>query len=235
MSFALPLERERSTANFFWLFLVAALTYTSTFQLSADALRLAFIKPQPTAASAHAPSVDPWAATPFVLHSTSIAERRQAVNCLAAAVYYEAGTEPVDGQRAVAQVVLNRVRDPKFPASICGVVFQKARRHAGCQFSFVCDGSLQRRPPRIEQLARARSIAEQALDGVVAPKVGTATHYHASYVHPSWERRLVRVNRIGAHIFYRRPGAAGASSALTKRYAGGELRVADIGRKPASA
>jgi len=168
-----------------------------------------------------------------VLRAASIAEREQAVNCLAAAVYFEAGTEPLAGQRAVAQVVLNRVRDPKFPASVCGVVFQGSRRGAGCQFSFVCDGSFRRRPPHARQLAEARGVAEQALAGRVAPEVETATHYHASYVHPSWERRLVKVNRIGAHIFYRRPGEAGAPSALSQRYAGGELHVAGLVRTAA--
>ena len=166
-----------------------------------------------------------------MLRSASITERKLAVNCLAAAVYYEAGTEPPAGQRAVAQVVLNRVRDRKFPASVCGVVFQRTtRRHSVCQFSFVCDGSFRRRPPHAAQLAKARTVAEQALAGRVAPEVGTATHYHATYVHPSWERRLVKVDRIGRHIFYRRSGEAGAPSALTKRYAGGELRVAGLDR-----
>ena len=226
MNFTLRTERDRSLAAFSWLFLAAALLCAPTLRLSVDALKLAIPELRPAAASAHAPAVDPWAPAPFVLRGASIAEREQAVNCLAAAVYYEAGTEPPAGQRAVAQVVLNRLRDPKFPASVCGVVFQGARRHTGCQFSFVCDGSFRRRPPGAEQLAHARSVAEQALTGRVAAEVGTATHYHASYVHPSWERRLVKVNRIGAHIFYRRPGEAGAPSALTQRYTGGELRVA---------
>ncbi len=130
----------------------------------------------------------------------------------------------------MAQVVLNRVRDPKFPPSVCGVVFQGARRHVGCQFSFVCDGSFRRRPPHARQLAHARSIAEQALAGRVEPEVGTATHYHASYVHPSWGRRLVEVDRIGRHIFYRRPGAEGAPAFLIARYAGGERHVAGLDR-----
>lgn len=226
MDFALRLERDQSPAAVFRLLLVTALLCTPTVRLSADALKLAIANLRPAPASAPIPAADPWAPAPFVLRVASIAEREQAVNCLAAAVYFEAGTEPVAGQRAVAQVILNRVRDPQFPASVCGVVFQGARRRTGCQFSFVCDGSFRRRPPGAEQAAHARSVAEQALTGRVAPEVGTATHYHASYVHPSWERRLVKVNRIGAHIFYRRPGEAGAPSALTQRYAGGELRVA---------
>ena len=228
MNFALRPERDQTFAVFSWLLLVATLQCTPILRLPGDILRL--LMPQPAPVSLPAPAADPWAATPFVLHTSSIAERKLAVNCLAAAVYYEAGTEPLAGQRAVAQVVLNRVRDPRFPASVCGVVFQGARRHTGCQFSFVCDGSYRRRQPGAPQLARARSVAEQALAGQVAAEVGTATHYHTSRVHPAWERRLVQVNRVGAHIFYRRPGAAGAASALTKPYAGGELRFARLER-----
>jgi spore germination cell wall hydrolase CwlJ-like protein len=226
MTTAIRLGREQSDDTFLCLLVGAALLSAPAVRLSVDGLRFAIAKSRPAVASAPAPAVDPWAAAPFVLRTASIAERKQAVNCLAAAVYFEAGAEPLAGQRAVAQVVLNRLRDPKFPASVCGVVFQGARRHTGCQFSFVCDGSFRRRPPGGRQLAHARNIATQALYGRVAPEVGTATHYHANYVHPSWGRRLVKVNHIGAHIFYRRPGEAGAPSALTERYAGGELSVA---------
>ena len=234
MNYALRSGWDQSHVVASSLLLIAALLCTPALRLSADALNRAFSGLRPAPASAPAPAVDPWAAPPFVLHSANVAEREQAVKCLAAAVYYEAGTETVAGQRAVAQVILNRVRAPAFPASVCGVVFQgaqgHARRHGACQFSFVCDGSFRRRPPGAQQLAHARSVAEQALAGRVDPEVGTATHYHASYVHPSWGRRLVKVSRIGAHIFYRRPGEAGAPSALTKRYAGGELRVAGLDR-----
>ena len=230
MHFASRLKGEQNTAAFSWLLLTTALVCTPAFHLSADALTRAIVQLTSPAPSAPAPAVDPWAAPPFVLHSSSLAERKQAVNCLAAAVYFEAGTEPLEGQRAVAQVVLNRVRDRKFPGSVCGVVFQRAHRHI-CQFSFVCDGSFRRRPPHAAQLAHARTVAEQALAGRVTPEVGTATHYHATYVHPSWGRRLVKVDQIGAHIFYRRSGEAGAPSALTKRYAGGELRVAGLDRQ----
>ncbi len=231
MQFASRLKGDLNTAAFSWLLLATALVCTPAFRQSADALTRAIVQLTAPAPSAPAPAVDPWAAPPFVLRTASLAERKQAVNCLAAAVYFEAGTEPLEGQRAVAQVVLNRVRDPKFPASICGVVFQRtARRHAVCQFSFVCDGSFRRRPPGAAQLTHARVVAEQALAGRVAPEVGTATHYHASYVHPSWGQRLVKVDQIGRHIFYRRSGEAGAPAALTKPYAGGELRVAGLDR-----
>ena len=230
MNFALRSERDYSGAVASWLLLVAALLCTPTVRMTGDALKAVIASFRPAAESAHAPAANPWAAAPFVLRSSSLAERKLAVNCLAAAVYYEAGHEPLAGQQAVAQVVLNRVRDNKFPASVCGVVFQGARRHTGCQFSFVCDGSFRRRPPHADQLAHARAVAEQALAGRVAPEVGTATFYHAAYVHPSWGPRLVKVNRVGAHIFYRRPGEAGAASAFTNRYAGGELRVAGLDR-----
>ena len=231
MHFASRLKADPASAAFSWLLLATTLVCTPAFRLSADAVAQALARLTAPAPSAPAPAVDPWAAPPFVLRSTSLAERRLAVNCLAAAVYYEAGTEPLAGQRAVAQVVLNRVRAPKFPASICGVVFQRTtRRHTVCQFSFVCDGSFRRRPPGAAQLAEARTVAEQALAGRVAPEVGTATHYHATYVHPSWGQRLVKVDRIGRHIFYRRTGEAGAPSALRKPYAGGELRVAGLDR-----
>ena len=234
MNLALRPDREQTYVAFSWLLLVAAMLCTPAVRLSGDALRFAFLKLQPAPASAPVLALDmsrdPGAAAPFVLHAASIAERRQAVNCLAAAVYYEAGTEPLEDQRAVAQVVLNRVRDHRFPPSVCGVVYQRghhARHHIRgrikgpgvCQFSFACDGSSKRRPPGAAQLARARGVAEQALAGRVAPEVGTATYYHASYVHPAWRHELVMVNRLGAHIFYRRPDK--------------ELRVAGLERTTA--
>jgi spore germination cell wall hydrolase CwlJ-like protein len=212
------------------MLLVAVLLCTPTAQLGGDVLRFATLKLQPAHAAAPVMALDPQAARPFVLRASTMAERKRAVNCLADAVYYEAGTEPLEDQRAVAQVVLNRVRDHKFPPSVCGVVYQRghhARHHMRsriaargvCQFSFACDGSSHRRPPGERQLARARAVAEQALNGRVAPEVGTATYYHASYVHPAWRHELVRVNRLGAHIFYREPGGPDA-----------ELRVAGLER-----
>ncbi|MGZ8362378.1 MAG: cell wall hydrolase [Caulobacteraceae bacterium] len=143
-------------------------------------------------------------------------EREKAVECLTAAVYYEAANEPDAGQQAVAQVVLNRVRSPAYPKSVCGVVFQGSERRTGCQFTFTCDGSLYRKPS-VGGWARAKAVAEAALDGRVAAGVSTATHYHASYVHPYWGPTLVKLGQIGAHIFYRSPGRARALA-----YAGGE-------------
>jgi spore germination cell wall hydrolase CwlJ-like protein len=166
-------------------------------------------------------SLDPeHAARPFVLHA-SAAEYMQAVKCLAAAVYYEAATEPLEGQQAVAQVVLNRLRTPGYPKSVCGVVFQGSDK-PGCQFTFACDGSMSRMPASWAW-KNAEAVAERALRGYVMPKVGDATHYHASYVLPWWSPTLVRLGRIGQHIFYRRTGPD-----LFAPYVGGELRVTKI-------
>ncbi|MBB3763006.1 cell wall hydrolase [Sphingomicrobium lutaoense] len=141
--------------------------------------------------------------------------------CLTQAIYYEAGFEPVVGRRAVAQVVLNRVRHPAFAASVCGVVYEGAKKPV-CQFSFTCDGSLDRRPAAAAW-AEARRIAREALDGRVEPSVGTATHYHADYVAPRWAPMLAKVEKIGTHIFYRWPGNWGRRPAFVQGYHGEPL------------
>lgn len=163
------------------------------------------------AAVAFHPSPDvapPWPAAAL----TGIAHDR-AVDCLAAAAWYEAGDAP-DGERAVAQVVLNRARHPAFPASVCGVIFQGSERKTGCQFTFTCDGSLSARRPSASAWVRARAIAQAALTGAVARDVGLATHYHADYVVPYWRDGLVKLAQVGAHLFYRWPGFWGSRSAL---------------------
>ena len=126
-----------------------------------------------------------------------------ALDCLGQAVYYEAGFEPLEGQEAVAQVVLNRARSRHYPGSVCGVVYQGAERRTGCQFSFTCDGSLKRRPPEADQLEAARSVAARVLAGLKVPGVEAATHYHAAYVAPYWAPTLDKVAVVGRHIFYR--------------------------------
>lgn len=161
------------------------------------------------------------APSPFVIGPENLLNRLKAIDCLTAAIYYEAANEPYEGQTAVAQVVLNRVRLPHYPHSICGVVFQGSERRTGCQFSFTCDGSL-RRPPSAEGWRRARAISEAALSGQVNAKVGWATHYHADYVAPYWAPRLVKLRTIGRHIFYGWPGIWDRSSAFAQVYAGGE-------------
>lgn len=145
-----------------------------------------------------------------------------AVECLTSAVYFEAATESLTGQRAVAQVVLNRVRHPAYPNSVCGVVFQGSSRATGCQFTFTCDGSLSRqRNPMLWR--RAAQIAEEALAGRVEYAVGTATHYHTVYVVPYWQSSLTKVATVGAHIFYRWTGGTGRTAAFAQRYAEGEV------------
>lgn len=160
----------------------------------------------PLAAHA-APSPAPSRARPF-FYQGSVNDRERALDCLAAAAWYEAGNDP-EGQRSVIQVVLNRVRHPSFPSSVCGVVFQGSERSTGCQFTFTCDGSMQRRFPSTRQWKLARDSAREALEGTVDTSVGQATHYHADYVVPWWSSALQQVSQIGAHIFYRWPGGRG--------------------------
>lgn len=158
---------------------------------------------------------------PFGFKAATAEDRRRALRCLTQAIYYEAALEPTPGQEAVAQVVLNRVRDPNYPNTICGVVFQGAERVTGCQFSFTCDGSLAH-APAAWAWKRAQTVAERALAGHVAASVGTATHYHADYVHPWWAPTLAKINQLGAHIFYRWKGLAGETASFAQRYAGRE-------------
>jgi hypothetical protein len=153
----------------------------------------------------------------FVLAGSDLDQRR-ALLCLTQAVYYEAGFEPLEGRRAVAQVVLNRLRHPAFPKSVCGVVYQGAPTGT-CQFTFVCDGALYRQPAAGAWRA-AQAIARAALAGYVETSVGEATHYHADYVAPRWAPLLAKVAEIGQHIFYRWPGSWGQPAAFTGRYVG---------------
>ena len=157
------------------------------------------------------------ASRPFEIGGGDL-DHRRALLCLTQAVYYEAGFEPLTGRRAVAQVVLNRMRHPAFPKSVCGVVYQGSRSPV-CQFSFVCDGSLYR-APATGAWREAKSIAEAALEGYVEKSVGASTHYHANYVAPRWAPLLTKITQLGAHIFYRWPGAWGQRAAFSGRYVG---------------
>ncbi|MEA3013822.1 MAG: hypothetical protein QOD42_2367 [Sphingomonadales bacterium] len=144
-------------------------------------------------------------AEPFV-GSRDPEARSRSLQCLTQAIYYEARSESEEGQRAVAQVVLNRVRHPSYPNSVCGVVFQGSHRSTGCQFSFTCMGAIGPiGDPRSWE--RARRIAAQALSGSVYRPVGLATHYHTTAIRPYWAPSLVRQIVLGAHIFYRTPGS----------------------------
>lgn len=145
----------------------------------------------------------------------------RALMCMTQAVYYEAANEPEAGQRAVAQVVLNRVRHPDYPSSVCGVVYQGSERATGCQFTFTCDGALARTPVQ-SKWSRARRIAREALGGRSFGDVGFATHYHTFEVWPYWGRTLTMTNMIGRHIFHRLRGRGGSPGYFTERYSGRE-------------
>ncbi|MFU7529661.1 cell wall hydrolase [Qipengyuania sp. ASV99] len=159
------------------------------------------------------------AARPFF--SVAGTSHLRAADCLAQAIWYEAASESEAGQRAVAQVVLNRVAHPNWPGSVCGVVYQGSQRSTGCQFTFTCDGSLARRSSGASWV-RAQRIAGEALSGSVYEPIGHATHYHTLWVNPYWASSLDHVGTIGAHRFYRNRGAAGQRGAFTGRYAGVE-------------
>ena len=147
-----------------------------------------------------APATHAWVNNPLPKSADSAKE----LKCLATAIYFEARGEPEEGQLAVAQVVLNRVKNPTYPSTICGVVYQNQSKRNRCQFSFACDG----KPDRVtnktawvkaEDLAR-RSVEEQKT--TFLEDVGSATHYHATYVKPRWAGRMTRTDKIGRHIFY---------------------------------
>lgn len=160
-------------------------------------------------------------ARPFTAGAASALDRGRALDCLTSAIYYEAGQEGADGQRAVAQVVLNRVRHPAFPASVCGVVYEGSTRLTGCQFTFTCDGSMARAPAS-GSWDRARKIAAAAIGGAVFPGVGNATHYHADYVVPYWASSLAKTAVVGAHLFYRWQGGWGRPAAFAQAYSARE-------------
>jgi spore germination cell wall hydrolase CwlJ-like protein len=135
-----------------------------------------------------------------------IAQRRVRLaeeNCLARAVYFEARSESALGQMAVAKVILNRVKSPAYPNTICGVVYQGTQRRNSCQFSFACDGL----PDDVRSAAswaQAKSVAQRAIAGDMnlGKGMGSATSYHADYVTPRWASKLRKISRIGRHIFY---------------------------------
>ncbi|MCB1387140.1 MAG: cell wall hydrolase [Nitratireductor sp.] len=140
-----------------------------------------------------------WAANP--LPKSSFSDREQ--HCLTAGIYFEARGEPVKGQAAVAQVILNRVRNPTYPDTICGVVYQNKEWRNRCQFSFACDRIKDKvRDPKRWKIAQY--VARETTEGRIWLKeVGSSTHYHATYVSPKWARTMKRVGRIGLHVFYR--------------------------------
>ncbi|MGY4396137.1 spore germination cell wall hydrolase CwlJ-like protein [Sphingomonas sp. UYAg733] len=166
------------------------------------------------------------AARPFVLSGTD-EDKARAIDCMAAAVLYEAGDDTL-GQRSVAQVVINRTRHPAFPKTICGVVFQGEERATGCQFTFTCDGALVRH--RWSDLAwkRARETAALALTGSVFKPVGYATHYHTDWVVPYWSSSLDKVTKVRTHLFFRWTGWWGTPPAFGRRVSSSEPVIAQL-------
>lgn len=143
-----------------------------------------------------------WVASPLPAGVFSEQEQR----CLAAAIYFESRGEPIKGQAAVAQVILNRVRNPAYPKSICGVVYQNMSWRNRCQFSFACD-RIKDRVTSPEQYAMAEDVALAVTSGKIwLEDVGSSTHYHANYVRPAWARTMQLMERIGHHLFYRTHG-----------------------------
>lgn len=186
----------------------------------------AFNAPAPLIARGeHVTALDTVSAAPaMIFRGQTPLDGYRALNCLTSAIYYEAGNEPEDGQRAVAQVVLNRVRNRHWPKTVCGVVYEGSERtDFRCQFTFSCDGAMARMP-NTAAWTRARHIAEQALGGSVYAPVGLATFYHTLAVRPAWAASKQVVAIVGAHIFYRQPGQDGAPDAFRLPYAGREFQ-----------
>ena len=165
------------------------------------------------------------AAQPFRFAGDAAALAR-ATDCLAAAAWYEAGDDPA-GQRAVVQVVLNRLRHPAFPKTVCGVVFQGSERSTGCQFTFTCDGALARHP-RAPAWDRARKVAAEALAGKVEKKVGYATHYHTDWVVPYWSSSLDKIAEVHTHLFFRWTGWWGTPPAFRRTVSSAEPVIAAL-------
>ena len=246
---AIPLWRDR-TAWAFALLAVAAIVVVLYATASVDGPRYSVRIPPPAPPADTVPEVLPMelapvaeddaraaneriplvtrgfaAARPFV-YSGDADNRGRARDCLAAAMLYEAGDDS-KGQRAVGQVVINRVRHPAFPKSICGVVFQGSERATGCQFTFTCDGALARRYSAAAW-TRAQVNAEIVLAGGVDPSVGLATHYHTDWVRPYWSDSLEKIAVVDTHLFFRWPGYWGTPGAFGGAVSGVELPVAKM-------
>ena len=169
-------------------------------RLSAFVCVFAVLSSQPVQA------IDPDAqAIDLELATAEKAERVSAkdVSCLADAIYFEARGEPVSGQEAVAQVILNRTVSGIYPKSVCGVVYQNKHKRNACQFSFACDGKPDKKKNEMAAWKRAKAIASAMASGEKrVSSLETATHYHATYVKPRWASKMKRLSKIGRHIFY---------------------------------
>ena len=211
-----------------WPFVRARLEKPS-FQTGADAPSVGPVADAIRHANARIPFAPAGLASsrPFFLPDPGGTDYARATDCLAAAAYYEAGQGEVD-ERAVIQVVLNRTRHPAFPKTVCGVVFQGQERSTGCQFTFTCDGAMSRRRPSPGAWERARTIAQEALNGRTEPLVGNATHYHTDWVLPVWSRQMDKIAAVNTHLFLRWRGRQGEPATFVGSYAGGEAVVAKM-------
>ena len=136
------------------------------------------------------------------VHRRAATDEFSQKQCLAEAVYYEARSETLAGQKAVAEVVMNRVESSVYPETACGVVYQGSQRRTGCQFSFTCDGSMDRAPYGTFW-TRSQEVAALAMTDGFNPVTKRATHYHTTAVNPYWSKTLKKTNQYGTHVFYR--------------------------------
>jgi hypothetical protein len=146
-----------------------------------------------------APGQHAWVQNPL---PDSVHEAKEQ-KCLAEAIYFEARSEPEAGQAAVAQVVLNRVRNPAYPGTICDVVYQNKSWRGRCQFTFACDGITDRVRSKRAWRVAVRIAKDVTEAKIWLDEVGDSTHYHANYVSPRWGRTMIRQDKIGLHVFYR--------------------------------
>ena len=134
----------------------------------------------------------------------TVHDRERQLKCMADNIYYEAAMEPAEGKLAVAQVVMNRTESPDFPKDICQVIYQRNSFYQTvvCQFTWLCDGSVGRRPVQPQQYAESMEAAKKVLlEGFRLPSLKNALYYHADYVNPRWNKE--QVAKIGRHIFYK--------------------------------
>ena len=138
------------------------------------------------------------------LLSLPVPKSDKQMSCLAEALYFEARGEPIEGQLAVGEVILNRVEDTRYPSSICKVVNQGTGRRFACQFTYTCDGKLETVHER-KPYEMALKIAKILMTTHDRKLTRGSTHYHSNYVNPKWSKKFERIAKFGRHIFYRQP------------------------------
>ena len=138
------------------------------------------------------------------LLSLPVPKSNKQISCLAEALYFEARGEPIKGQLAVGEVILNRVEDTRYPSSICKVINQGTGRRFACQFTYTCDGKLETVHER-QPYEMALKIAKILMTTHDRRLTRGSTHYHSNYVNPRWSKKFERVAKFGRHIFYRQP------------------------------